>query len=286
MFALLGFLLCSHASSLRLFAKQPECSHNRQAALKNYKEGKANAWFFHITHHAGTTLRKMAKENDISKDDNFAHMESDHRAGTLTINPKILYTDFTEKDLPKNLAESLPCNSDEFVSIINIRDPIWRILSGDGSWVTNGTLNTDACNTDNYGLRKLIGKGFGNALTESDVAFAKQRLEMFDIVIDVAQISDSMKMLCSELGWKKCSVEQRPQADPKTMVPPEVYEKWVQRNRPELEVYRYAQTLSKAQREKSQSFARQMSQDQSKRLYIDLDKQESHLGWTCRGGSV
>lgn len=286
-----GFGMCAQAlklghqsaPNLNVNSEQTECSHNRQVALNNYKQGRANLWFFHITHHAGTTIKTLARKNNLTLREGITKRNSSQPL----VDSNAFFHDFTESSLPPlDLGNTLPCNRDDFVSMISMRDPMARILSGDGMWHTNSYENTDTCNTDNYGLRKLIGKAFGETISDSDLAFAKQRLEMFDVVLDVGDFSNSIALLCSELGWKLCSVEAKKSKGENILETiennsPDLYEKWQRRNQPEIELYKHAQMLSKRMRGQSEAFQflnRPFTQNNREN---SIELEETHLKWTC-----
>ena len=179
MFRLLALaaLVCAPAAGLQLephHAKaSPECEHNREAAFRNFQEGRGSLWLFHVTHNAGTSLLlSLIKENaelsELHVDPSVGMRESD-------LQPRKVYYDgiYGEGGLRSApLSEQVPCKSDRFVSIIAVRNPLLRILSGDGHWTTNATHYTDKCNVDNYGLRKLVGRSFSETLTPEDVKLA------------------------------------------------------------------------------------------------------------------
>lgn len=258
MFRLLALaaLAFSPAAGLQLEpqaeAFPPECEHDREAAFRNFQEGRGSLWLFHVTHNAGTSLLQLVKENaelsEFRVDPNVGMRESD-------LEPGKVYYDwvFGEQGLrSRPFSEQVPCKSDRFVSVFAVRNPLPRILSGDGMWTTNATDYTDRCNTDNYGLRKLVGRRFEEALTPDDVKLAKSRLQAFDIILDVETMYESMGGMCKALGFKSCP---RPWVgsnhgatsleEVKAKVGPAVFNKWMEINAPELEVYQFAQKISR-----------------------------------------
>merc|ERR1712061_626203 len=120
------------------------------------------------------------------------------------------------------------------------RDPISRILANDAAWIATDPENVDKCNTDNYGLRWFVGKKFEQELTSDDVLVAKKRLDMFDIVLIVENLTETSRMLCRDLGWTECYVTQHAHPKPVDVLPASLFQKWMHRNRFELEVYKYA----------------------------------------------
>lgn len=225
-----------------------ECSHDQEVAFRSIQDGTGSIWVFHVTHNAGTSLHNlMMKHMPIGATP--YHVKGQN----LTLEPGHYYYDnlFGERGLdPFPLKEQVPCDSDKFVSVFPVRNPLPRILTGDGMWTTSAIQNTDKCNTDNYGLRKLLGKSFQGPINRSDIEFAKRRLESFDIVLDIATYEDSVGAMCKALGFSECVLPHRnshsafSEDDVLETVGPELFAKWKERNAPELEVYRHAQKLA------------------------------------------
>jgi len=223
-----------------------DCHHDTVVALANYRAGKSDLWFYHITHHAGTTIFGLAQKNGLQEAQSDKHGEF-----VPTHDPNIFHM-WGETlhgpggKLPADpLNDHVPCSSNQFVSMIIWRHPLSRILAGDGSWTTTPKEHVDKCNTDNYGLRWLIGKPTQEQLTESDLVFAEQRLDMFDIVLITEDITDTSKMLCRDLGWKDCSILQKEHTNPVDRLPQDVYQRWADRNAYEMKLYRHAVERSK-----------------------------------------
>jgi len=254
----------------------PECRHDRSKALAFYKEGKADLFFYHITHHAGTYLGNLAEQNGLAQRD-FGPTPDSHNF--------IMWGPEGEVSFPStNLAESLPqCNSDHFVSMISMRDPIKRILAHDGMWETTATNNTDECNTDNYAIRSLIAKPVSQKLDDQDLIFAKKRLDMFDFVLIVEHLKDGAQMLCLDLGWQKCVVQQVHHASPADVLPPDVLQKWIKRNHYDLALYDYA--LMRALQFESNLMLKNPEPNEIFNFVqgptLDLDEMESHQKWRC-----
>merc|ERR1740121_1807560 len=150
--------------------------------------------------------------------------------------------------LPQSaLHELLPCNSNNFASVIIMRDPLSRILSSDGMWTTTATEHTQKCNTDNYGLRWLIGKGVANGeIDDDDLVLAKARLDMFDVILITENFTETATLLCSELGWTDCRINQKHHPAPADILPADVLKEWTQRNHYDTELYKYAVQKSAA----------------------------------------
>jgi len=229
---------------------KPECIHNRARALDNAKQNKSSMWIFHITHHAGTYIKSMAEANGW-------HTEvlPGHNCGLKQeeLQDHAIYYDSVCGEYGMrgvvNLADRFPCSSDKLFMITSMRHPILRIIAGGGGYPENP--NTDDCGTDNYALRKLIDKPFGEPITRADVELAKARLSAFDIVVDAENMGNTIPVICDMLGWTNWCESGGGLADQKHAAKlvafqqdhPDLYHKWVKRNAPEMEVYEHAKSL-------------------------------------------
>lgn len=231
---------------------QAECSHDREAALANWKSGKASLWGLHVTHQGSLTIGEMLANNFQEATQN-GKVKRRIREENLEPGRYYLRSLISELGLASSpMKEQVPCNSSKFVSFFVVRDPVSRIIEGDGTWTTTADHHVDSCNTDNYGLRKLIGKSFqhGGPFTREDVEFAKRRLDSFDIVLDMATFDRSVGAMCQALGLTDCRLRQNEwkgiatQQEVLERVGPETYKRWVERNAPELEVYEYGKQLA------------------------------------------
>jgi len=232
----------------------PECMHDRDRTLENVKRGSGSIWIYHTTHHAGTYLRITAEKNGW-KDAGSTGRKNGCALGEADLQDHQFFYDGVcgEHGMygVTNLGKSFPCSSDKFFKITSMRHPVLRILA-------QNNTSLDDCGTDNYGLRKLIGKPFGEPITKADVELAKARLSAFDIVLDVEHLHTGIPALCEKLGWtENCKNEwgNHQDADAKHKAKlaalkndqPLVYQKWVNRNAPEMEVYEHAKKLAERQ---------------------------------------
>jgi len=245
-----GLLLLAALAAARAFSFRgeplAECSHDREAAFRSIQDGTGSVWLFHVTHNAGTSLINMMRQI----------MPAGVVGENLSLEPGRYYYENIrgESGLHSDpLQEQVPCQSNKFVSVFPVRNPIPRIMTGDGAWTTTATENTDKCNTDNYGLRKLLGKSFHDSINRTDIEFAKRRLESFDIVLDIATYSESVGAMCKALGFSECVLKHVYSGFPKSpfsedevleKVGQDVFAKWKNLNAPELEVYQHAQKLA------------------------------------------
>jgi len=244
--------LCLHLANDEIYVK-PECIPDRAGALNNAKQKKSSIWIFHTTHHAGTYLWELALENGwhVAEADDCGYNGKHHPCSLKAeeLQDRALYYNCVcgEDGMigVDNLAESFPCSSDKLVMITSVRHPILRILADGAGYPENP--DTDDCGTDNYGLRKLIGKEFGVPITQADVELAKARLSAFHIVIDSDNMGNSLPAMCDMLGWT-CSMDALnliDQGHAAKLVAfqqdhPNIYKKWIKRNAPEMELYEHA----------------------------------------------
>lgn len=281
----------------------PECVHDRARALSNVKQNKSSIWIFHITHHAGTYLRITAEDNGWYNAIPPGSAPHPCSLKEEELQDHMFYYDGVCGEYGMggvaNLAESFPCSSDKFVMITSMRHPILRILAGGGGYPENP--NTDDCGTDNYGLRKLIGKNFGEPITQADVELAKARLSAFDIVLDVENMRSAIPAMCDMLGWtKNCNSEwghhqDADQTHAAKLVAfqqehPDLYQKWLKRNAPEMEVYEHAkhlwsQQFAAWQGKPHSSNSSRMLEGMPKGLEALYDAAEK-ASWICPGNAT
>lgn len=239
-----------------------ECVHDREAAFRNAREGKACQWFYHITHHGGTTLTQLAESNGRSIDKDTKLLDSQDTSCSAASGGSTLFKQYQEYAITGSLGERVPCTRDDFVSIILVRDPLSRIMSHDAGDETNLESNfahMDGCHTDNYGLRKFIGKmSLAEPVTMEDVEFAKRRLRSFDLIIDVGDYHNQATQLCEKLGWSNCEVEARDHQDPRDIMPAAIYEELSRKNQPEIAFYEYARQLAAARLQQNEPAFLQM----------------------------
>jgi hypothetical protein len=263
-----------------------ECFHDRKAAFQSIQDGTGSIWIFHVTHNAGTSLQGL-----ISKHVPMGATPYHLQGQNFTLEPGRYYYDnlIGERGLGSfPLKEQVPCDSNKFVSIFPVRNPLPRILTYDGSWTTTATENTDKCNTDNYGLRKLLGKSSQDPINGTDIEFAKRRLESFDIVLDVATYKESAGAMCKALGFSECVLPHMnshhhaafSEDDILEKVGPELFAKWKQRNAPELEVYQHAQKLAADFVARYQG-ARALDSQEQEQVQEKADDQFAHGRWLC-----
>jgi hypothetical protein len=275
-------LAIARAVSLHVGTPLAECSHDQEAAFRSIQDGTGSVWAFHVTHNAGTSFKSLIS--------GYMPMgEQPHREnGQLALEPGRYYYDNLYGEGGLNsvpLKEQVPCDSNKFVSIFPVRNPLPRILSGDGSWTTSANKYTDKCNTDNYGLRKLLGKSFRAPINRTDIEFAKRRLESFDIVLDVATYAESVGAMCKALGFSKCVLGHINAEHGKTavteddvleLVGPDIFARWKERNAPELEVYEHAQKLAADFVSRYQGEPARQSKEQER-----ADDTLAHGRWVC-----
>ena len=154
----------------------------------------------------------------------------------------------------------------KLISVVVMRDPIDRLLAGDG-WVKatfpnvhaqNGTAeewwkyaNTTHGNTDNYALRVFAGMRndccHGARTDPRNLVAAKNLIQRFTFVLDIACLDQGIRALADLLditvptrlyGWKKHpTARERIGHD-------EVYDFLLRRNKLDIELYEWSKSLA------------------------------------------
>lgn len=153
------------------------------------------------------------------------------------------------------------------LSVIVMRDPISRLLAGDG-WVARfhhnvhlnqateeewwDYANTTHGDTDNFALRTLAGKDCcaGNHTEYRYLEYAKALVSRFSIVLDHACLDEGMEAFADLVGIKK--LPRADNVDPPKKHPPNeqripyrnVYDFLVERNKLDLELYEWSKSIS------------------------------------------
>lgn len=260
-------------------------------AIQNVNSNKGSVWLFHTTHHAGTSLSQLFSkrfffqpsnnhgcfidETDLSHPKTFFYLNVCGENGI-----SVPFGEFGKK---------FSRNSDALLTIYPIRHPIHRNMAGDGmgTWKERGP---DACFTDNYGLRKLLGLGFDVRLTRDHIEAAKARAASFDIIMDMTNFTEGLETLCGHLHWSCQSSESwldKHHQDQVTQFQkehPDIYKKWIERNAPEIEFYEYTRELaqtrytSKFEREKHLSM--KSPGMPSEPIHLEYEEERAQR-WVC-----
>lgn len=224
--------------------------------------GAGSVWLFHTTHNAGTSLLRLFKAHGyVWNPDSRHHNQTSQGGGKAgcfieekdLVQPKSLFYDDVcgERGMNVPIGEfdkKFSRNSDKLLTIYPIRHPLHRNMAGDrmGGW----EQYPDGCFTDNYGLRKLLGIGFDVHIEKHHIEAAKARAASFDIVMDMTNFTKGIETLCSHLDWS-CKnngpVVDQAHQDRLSHFRSEhrdIYNRWVERNAPEMEFYEFAKELS------------------------------------------
>jgi len=222
-------------------------------AIENVNSGAGSIWLFHTTHNAGTSLVNVFnahgfKWNSDSLSRHHCSIDEEDLKQPNTLFYNDVCGEFGLKVKIGEFDKKFSRNSAKLLTIYPIRHPIHRNMATDGmkTWKDD----PDACFTDNYGLRKLLGIGFNVHIEKHHVEAAKARAASFDIVMDMTNFTEGLNTLCSHLDWS-CknghpAVDQKHQ-DKVSMLHSrhrEIYKKWLERNAPEMEFYEFAKELS------------------------------------------
>lgn len=161
--------------------------------------------------------------------------------------------------------EATNWEDNNLVSVIIMREPLSRLLAGDGyvkgKWPTLREPSTpietwmefahDNKITNNYALTVLAGKGCcdGNNTDPVHLQHAKKLVSRFTYVLDMECLNEGMQALADQLGIKTTIADNRaakhhhPSA--KDRIPyPEVYDFLRERNKLDIELYQWSKTIS------------------------------------------
>lgn len=262
---------------------QPESEAvNTALAINNTRKGTASVWLFHTTHNAGTSLQRLFSRKGFpwNRKGRGCFIEEKD----LEANPhNFFYNDVCgEQGLSQKFGDfdkMFYRKTSKLVTIYPIRHPIYRNLAHDdmGNW-----KNTpDGCFTDNYGMRKLLGLTFDVEINRSHIEAAKARAASFDIVADMTQFSEGLKVICDSFGWHCAADSSRDKHHIEEVATfhlehPDIYERWIRRNAPEIELYEFAKMLS---RRKISTYSHHPKMD--KEVVLNIVELEDRETWIC-----
>ncbi|KAI2500717.1 hypothetical protein MHU86_13745 [Fragilaria crotonensis] len=253
----------------------PDFPTHKLIQIQNYKNGHALIVNFHITHHAGTTLCRLARDNGpvpqfaCMGGRNFPPRLKRYLSSKFTpwysnetdnsiekIRPVYHYVSW-EYDL-KPLNRSLKDTNWEhpkLVSIIVMRNPMDRLLTDVGrkQHVVNGTSEewweyAQTIETNNYALRTITsfeGCCNGSNTPNSYLGSAKTYLQRFTFIIDMDCLDESLTVMSSILGFnntakpgmRRPSARERIQNDT-------LYDYLLRRNAMDIALYQWAKERS------------------------------------------
>ena len=213
----------------------------------------------HITHHAGTSLFKLAKANGLHLDgvngnfnlspttnigsisqlsandvlkkwrtpvtnDYHSWSNRNHVVSTpdevQSVKPIRNYVSL-EQELLDNVWDVLPLSDPSVHSMIAMRNPISRVLSGDGSMPKMighpPNYHTWMHIHTNYAIRYVAGigkrtynpskyrlEGQHHLITEATYLKAVERLKKFDHILITEDMAETAQFICKEWQWNSC----------------------------------------------------------------------------------
>lgn len=251
--------------------------------IRNYKRGTGLLLNIHITHHGGTSICTVighaSDANGITP--SFACMQDkDYNTTTSYTFPQSWRQNETSTQIvlarqsyhflswEYAYAPKIPLSETEWenrnlLSMIVMRDPITRLLAGDG-WVRRVFPNVYAGNAshsewwdfaksprnDNYALRILAGNGCcqGADTNRTHLQTAKELIQRVSLVLDIACLSQGMEAVASLInitlepsrksgGRAHASARERIGHD-------DVYEYLVKKNQLDIELYEWSKQFA------------------------------------------
>ena len=186
---------------------------SKRLKLANFHEHKAVILNIHITHHAGTFMCGFARKNHARSPD-FACLDSTFSDNWERWNIRFDFIAWEYTRAPRISLYTADWESQYVISILIMRDPLDRLLAGDGIALRrygpehNRTAElwwkfaNDDDLTNNYALR-VLGEG---DLSELGVAKAKALIDRITYVIDQACLNENLMQLAQELGWNTTDI--------------------------------------------------------------------------------
>ncbi len=237
-------------------------------ALQRYLNGTGMIYYLHVTYTAGTTIIGLAKKNGLRLPPTvgsiwnpegvpFPELQSQYlksgfqmvsNEGYQGMNPVYMPPHVNEKGYYTRFDDMMVDGKILFVT--TWRNPVVKLHYRDG-WGVHWWLTQ---NTNNYYLRKMVGKGkSGSILTRQDVELAKQRMRQFTVILILEWLTHSVPLLCMVLQWESCDLEPRHHKSTSTahvnstregFGSDQAYAFVLERNRLDMELYEYAVELN------------------------------------------
>mmetsp|Transcript_13242 Transcript_13242/g.28013 ORF Transcript_13242/g.28013 Transcript_13242/m.28013 type:complete len:1066 (+) Transcript_13242:175-3372(+) len=248
----------------------------RALQIENYKKGNALLLNIHITHHAGTTFCAAMKHvgntpehacnngddwpDSVTQHRPWEYNETDRNAIELRKVYHFISWEFGKK--PRSPLVDVNWESPHLVSVIVMKDPIDRRLSGDGG--INRMFGKEEERTEeqweafakydgsiNFMLTRLTPDRCGTEgenTTEECLETGKELLRRFTYILDVKCLDEGLEALAGELGF---SLPYLNKDSGKTQVSArerigddELYEFILRRNQRDFELYEWSKGLS------------------------------------------
>jgi hypothetical protein len=255
--------------------------------VTNYRNGDGLILNTHITHHGGTTLCTVFGRAPNTKgsptfacmhvqpEDNVTDPEYpndmpwtyNETAANVEIVKKYFHMISWEFGSPKMPLNETNWEYEKLVSVYVSRDPLSRLLAGDGMVLkkypgvlkeethVNATLQEwwdfahEKQHTNNYALRVLAGNGCcnGSDTKSFHLENAKQLLSRYTFILDMACFDQSMSAMADILGItitpQKAQRLHHTHKSPKERIPyPDVYDYLVERNKMDIALYEWTKT--------------------------------------------
>jgi hypothetical protein len=249
----------------------------------SYRNHKGIVLNLHITHHAGTTFCgaffgspdavgsvpsfacwKVRREDNVStaypKLNPWSHERTASNVAIVRQYFHMISWEYT--NAPNPPISWTNWENENIFSVIIMRDPMSRMLAGDGviftkyPGVIQGTANYSVLHkfaysdyTDNYALRVLAGNGCcgGNHTDRKHLEAAKDLIRRFSVVIDIECLKETLELLATNEWNITLSTirERRVKPPPREVIwDNEIYEYLREKNKLDVELYEWSKSLS------------------------------------------
>ncbi|KAL7546308.1 hypothetical protein ACHAWF_011168, partial [Thalassiosira exigua] len=250
--------------------------------IRNYKDGKALIVNVHVTHHAGTSLCGLMKSWGPTPDfaciggSNFENVttpdqrswpwtHNDTALMVATLRPHFHMVSWELYGRPKLPMAGVDWEDPRVVSVYIARDPIDRLLAGDGevnNWFGKEDNRTEEDwwkyarhdYTNNFALNRLTTSKCVDEenTTEACLEEAKGLLRRFTFVLDQACLDEGFAALGAALGHPVDLESMRRNKKPRSQLKSakdrigndELYEHLLRRNRRDIEFYNWSKNES------------------------------------------
>jgi hypothetical protein len=196
-------------------------------ALQRYLNGTGMIYYLHITYTAGTTIIGLAKKNSLRLPPTVGSIWNPGEVPFPELQSRYLKSGFqmVSNEAPRGMQpvyiQSRLSRFDDMMVdgkilfVTTWRNPVvklhYRYAAGEGpggsgkGWGVHWWLTG---HTNNYYLRKMVGKGNSvSILTRQDVELAKQRMRQFTVILIFEWLTHSVPLLCTVLQWERCDLE-------------------------------------------------------------------------------
>lgn len=280
------------------FSDVNNCGVKRQQ-IENYRKGDALILNVHPTHHAGTSFCGAIGRNGINnsiaprfacnvdKDEvmpnktygNIYHkykpwLHDETGPNIAAVRPyfHMISWEYSGKNmLKRRTLEDTDWEHPKLVSVIITRDPISRLLAGDGNILkkypgyNDGTLDHQGWwdyakdrtmpNTDNFFLRIVGGEKWqrnnehNNNINRTSYEHAVSVLNRFTFVLDIACLTEGLEVLARLLNLddsnkKKSNKNKKPKKLSPEIGYGDVYNYLLEKNKWDIQLYEYSKNIS------------------------------------------